>query len=404
MITFAMIGFINLCAQETDSIPEGSYSKGVSITPIPVIAANPTLGIVFGVTSSFSWTMGNPKNTSPSVAVGSLTYTTNNQFISYLRGNAFLSEDSWNLLTDLRFQVTSQPTYGLGTGSRSNTLLVDGSEGDVNINNPYKKTPSRQMMEYNFFRLYQTFLKRYQDTRLFLGLGYHLDMFSSIDDHLLDLESDPNRITHHYAYNTSKGISTKSYALSGISLNALFDSRDNTANPYKGRYAMINWRVNPKFIGSTTTNTILWTEYRGYFNLSEERPRNLIAVWLYGNFVTSGDVPYMNLPALGWDTASRSGRAYTFGRFRGEDLVYLESEYRFPLQKDKDKWGGVVFINAVSASSRTEDVNLFSHINLAGGVGLRYMLNEKARTNLTLDYGWGTNGSQGFFLGLNEAF
>ena len=74
------------------------------------------------------------------------------------------------------------------------------------------------------------------------------------------------------------------------------------------------------------------------------------------------------------------------------------------VKKDKDKWGGVVFVNAVSASSRTEDVNLFSHINLAGGVGLRYMLNEKARTNLTLDYGWGTNGSQGFFLGLNEAF
>ncbi len=66
----------------------------------------------------------------------------------------------------------------------------------------------------------------------------------------------------------------------------------------------------------------------------------MIGFWTYGWFVTSGDVPYMDLPAVGWDQFGRSGRAYTQGRFRGEDMWYGEAEYRFPLQKTKETLGG----------------------------------------------------------------
>jgi hypothetical protein len=112
----------------------------------------------------------------------------------------------------------------------------------------------------------------------------------------------------------------------------------------------------------------------------------------------------MNLPAIGWDMFSRSGRAYTSGRFRGEDLVYTEAEYRFPLQKNKETWGGVLFTNMATASSRTDGTALFQYVNLAFGGGLRYMLNKKNRSNINADYGWGLNGSRGFFLNLNEVF
>jgi len=39
----------------------------------------------------------------------------------------------------------------------------------------------------------------------------------------------------------------------------------------------------------------------------------------------------------------------------------------------------------------------------AGGLGLRVLFNKATRTNLCLDYAWGTYGQKGFFLGLNEA-
>lgn len=137
---------------------------------------------------------------------------------------------------------------------------------------------------------------------------------------------------------------------------------------------------------------------------NKARPRHMIGFWTYGWFVTSGDVPYLDLPAVGWDQFGRSGRAYTQGRFRGEDLWYGETEYRFPLQKENETFGGVVFINATSASSRLNDIDLFQYVDLAYGAGLRIMINKKSRTNLNLDFAWGKYGAQGFYLGLNEVF
>ena len=40
----------------------------------------------------------------------------------------------------------------------------------------------------------------------------------------------------------------------------------------------------------------------------------------------------------------------------------------------------------------------------AGGLGLRVKLNKYSRTNIAIDYGWGRQGSHGFFVNLGEAF
>ena len=127
---------------------------------------------------------------------------------------------------------------------------------------------------------------------IFFGLGYHLDVHYKIQDNLLDLVADPPVITSHYAYQTAQGFSTEKYTLSGISINALFDSRDNAINPYSGRYAFANIRINPTFLGSDKNSTILWLEYRDYIHLNKDRARHLIGFWTYGWFITSGEAPY----------------------------------------------------------------------------------------------------------------
>jgi outer membrane protein assembly factor BamA len=261
-----------------------------------------------------------------------------------------------------------------------------------------------QMMEFNYFRFHETVLKRIQDTRFFVGIGYHLDIHSKIEDNLLNLDTVPAIITSHYGYQTSKGLSTDKYILSGISINALYDSRDNAINPYSGRYAFANIRINPSFLGSDKGSSILWLEYRDYLHLNKERPRHMVGFWTYGWFVTSGDVPFLDLPAVGWDQFGRSGRAYTQGRFRGEDLIYGEIEYRFPLQREKDLLGGVIFINGTTASNRQGGIDLFDYLDYGYGLGLRVMINKKSRANLALDFAWGKYGATGFYLGMNEVF
>jgi outer membrane protein assembly factor BamA len=145
-------------------------------------------------------------------------------------------------------------------------------------------------------------------------------------------------------------------------------------------------------------------DYRHYFNLSERRKRHLIAVWGYGNFLVTGNLPYMNLPSIGWDMFGRSGRAYAQGRFRGESMFYTEAEYRFPLQQNKETFGGTVFVNAGSFSSRDTNEKLFEQFNPGYGLGLRVMINKQNRTTITADYGWGQKGNSGFYLNVNESF
>lgn len=386
---------------EINDTDAGNRNKP-KIVPFPVIATNPTVGWAFGFAPGVNWRMGSEETTRMSSAQAAFIYTTLNQIFSYIRGTAYLKDDSWILQSDVRYQIASQPTYGLGTRKRGENILVEGDPDGLFPDRKYLK--ENQMMKYNFVRAYFSAFKRHEHTQFYYGLGYLLDAFSKIDDKLLDFESDPNRITQHYRYNTLKGISTSGYTLSGASLNILYDSRDNVINPYSGRYAIATWRINQTWLGSTRNSSTLWTEYRDYFNLSKDRPRHLLAWWTYAWFVTSGDVPYMNLPATGWDMFSRSGRGYTVGRFRGEDLVYSELEYRFPLQRESDLLGGVVFVNGATASSRTESISLFDHINVAYGVGLRVMLNKKGRNNISVDYARGLNGSSGLFIQLNETF
>lgn len=390
-------------AQDADpATPE--KSKKFTIIPMPVVAANPTTGLMLGVAPGVSFINGNPETTSISSFLGGFIYTTKNQLLTSVRGTMFLEEDKWVYTTDIRFNINSQPTYGLSTKSKlsDNTITTILNDGDIDnlIDGPTKE----EMMGFNHFRLYQTVMKRYQDSRLFYGIGYHLDHISKIEDNQLNLASDPPQLTYHYQYQTIRKLPLESYAQSGISLNLSFDSRDNIANPYNGRLASISFKANPSFLGSTHSAGQLWLEYRDYIHLNKSRPRNLIAVWTFGCFVTGGKVPYMFLPATGWDMYSRSGRPYTQGRFRGEDLSYTEAEWRFPLQKAKDKIGGVIFINMTSASSRTQNIALFNSAQFGYGAGFRYMLSEKNRVNLGIDYGRGRNGASGIFLNLNEYF
>ena len=63
-----------------------------------------------------------------------------------------------------------------------------------------------------------------------------------------------------------------------------------------------------------------------------------------------GNPPYLDLPSTGWDSYNNTGRGYVQGRYRGKDLMYLESEYRFGITRN-GLFGGVVFANAETVSN-----------------------------------------------------
>ncbi|GJM63208.1 BamA/TamA family outer membrane protein [Persicobacter diffluens] len=378
-------------AQDAEQINANLPEKGkLYLAPIPVLASNPAFGFVYGAAASGGIFFGDPQATRMSSALLTATYSTKNQLMFTFKPIVYTNNDDWNLLGDYRVFFSSQNTYGLGTGAPATP--IDDYLGE-------------QPMDFDLIRLHQTALRKIKPN-LYAGMGYHLDVFSNIDDTMLDEEGQ--RIeTDHDRYSKEKGFETDGYTISGVSANLIYDSRDNVANPYSGRYAFLSYKMNAEFLGSTKGSSTLWMEYRDYFSVSKKNPRNLIALWTYGHFVTSGDVPYMALPSIGWDQMGRSGRAFPQGRFRGENIYYLEAEYRFGIpvvRKNPDLLGGVIFANTTSTSSAMDEVKLFQEMQVAVGAGLRVMINKKARTNLAIDYGRSFNGEGAVYIGLTEYF
>jgi hypothetical protein len=129
----------------------------------------------------------------------------------------------------------------------------------------------------------------------------------------------------------------------------------------------------------------------------------VLAFRVFGSFKISGELPYLNLMSNGFDPINSSGRGYTQGRWRGEDFVYGEVEYRFPISPCSKIVGGVLFANVTTASNRDMNVPLFGYLKPGCGFGLRIMVGKNDRTNLLIDFGLGQL-SHGFYLQAQEVF
>lgn len=366
---------------------------------LPNISSNPTNGIILGVGGTLGWYMGPKENTRVSAAPFTLAVTSKDQLISFVKPNFYTKENKYFLQGDWRYYIYTQPTYGLGTNAPDTTDLPDDfSWGGMGGADDSLTFP----MKYNYMRIHEI-VNRQISGNFYAGLGYHFDYYYDIDDEKLNLETSPQLITPHYYYSEKYDFNKSKYMLSGLSVNLLYDSRDNQANPYKGLYANINYRFNLEALGSDRDASSLWVEFRSYHGLSKKTPRNLIGFWMYGDFTLSGRQPYMTLPNMGGDQRARAGRGYVNGRFRGEKLVYGEVEWRFPISQCSKILGGVIFANAVTADNPNRGVALFEYVQPAVGFGIRVMVNKYFRTNINLDFAIG-NQSKGFYFSGQETF
>ena len=276
----------------------------------------------------------------------------------------------------------------------------------------HRGVPGEQPMRFEYVRVHETAFRRVAGNA-YAGVGYHLDLHWNVVDESLAPSASPPVITSHYAYSRAEGFDPTHYSLSGISLNALHETRDHTLDPHHGTYLLVSWRFNPTWLGSSQASSVLYSEARTYVSLSEHRPRHVLAFWTYVHGVTNGAVPYLDLPALGYDVRDRSGRGYPQGRFRGTALVYGEVEYRFPITR-RGLLGGVAFVNATTAARpsvnepslgvQEKGIALFDTVEPAVGLGLRIMADRQARMNLVIDYAIGRGGSNGLYFSVGEAF
>ena len=290
-----------------------------------------------------------------------------------IHSSIWLKDNLYNVQGDIRFLVYPQYTWGLGGGqNEQNRILVD----------------------YDYVRLYQTLLKRISPS-FYAGIGYNLDYY-------INVHSDKGTPTIQqftgYPYGDSEN--TNSFS-SGLNLDFLYDTRQNSLNPIPGVFGNFIYRHNTRILGSDNNSQSIYIDLRKYLSLHGNAPgKNQLAFWFYYWTTISSGTPFLNLPAIGMDPYQRSGRGIEQNRYRGNELLYFETEYRRDITRN-GLLGFVLFANFDSATQN--NTRQFSYVNPAGGGGFRVKFNKKSNTNVGLDYGI-SKGYSSLIFSLGEAF
>lgn len=354
---------------------------------LPTLGYQPANGFTGGFISQYSFR--EKQEDRISLLSGGASYSTKKQILTYAKNNMYLKDDTYFLSGDLRYYVFSQSNFGLGSD-----IVPYGNAFDT-----FRYEDIEEPMKYNYFKFHQT--ANYNILpNIYAGLGIHVDSYDQIKDQLLNVEA--NQLTEHYTYSQAYGYNDEHYTVAGGSANLIYDGRDNLINTNSGLFVNLSYRFNPKINTSQQQSTTVTLDSRYFIPLSAKNKQHVLGFWIYGQFLTSGKLPYLNLPAIGWDQNSRTGKGYIQGLFRGANLVSLETEYRFPITKNQ-LISGTVFANAISASDVAGSLNLFESIQPAVGLGLRVLLDKNTLTNFVMNFGLGRD-SKTFYFNDGEGF
>ena len=322
--------------------------KGDSVGLEPVISIIPALGYALQSRLAVLLSGNGAFRTAPesriSTIIASAAYTENKQFTLPIQSSIWNKSNTYNFVGEIRFYRYPQSTFGLGSGS--------------NINN-------EDPMKYDYIRFSEIAL-RHISGDFYAGAGYIIDYHTDISHAGTENGAVSDYATYGPAAHTTS---------SGITLDGQIDTRDFSINPTSGFYASYQFRENLRSLGSTSTWNSLILDIRKYYRFPASS-NNVIAFWSYDWIIIDGKPPYLDLPSTLWDEDTNAGRGYIQGRFRGAQMVYFETEYRYRITAN-GLLGGVVFVNMESFSA-AQGTRLQA-IQPAFGPGLRIKLNTRCQ-------------------------
>lgn len=334
----------------------------------PELAYAIQTGLAVGINANLAFTSKNPEQ-NISIITTTPQYTQYKQVIIPVVTNIWTKGNHYNIISDWRYYDYSADNFGLGG---------------------FSPADAQDRLNYSYLRLHQAVLRQVAPN-LSVGIGYALDYHW----HITDLNKTPqlNDDFEHYSPVT-RSIS------SGPTLSVQYTTRRNPNNPQSGFFGSLVYRPNLRWLGSDQNWQSLIADVRKYVPWPGST-RNILAFWGMAWLSLGQQAPYLDLPSTGWDTYSNLGRGYVQGRFRGQNLIYLETEYRLSLLHN-GLLGGVIFANMQAYSNWP--VNTFDRLLPGGGLGLRFKVNKHSNLNFAFDYGFGIGGSNGVFLNLGEVF
>lgn len=337
------------------SVSTPFLSSGHTFVPVPVVYFTPETNWAFGARVSYTFHLDSLRRRPSTLQVGGV-YTLRKQFLSNFKFSLYHPEKRWELEGDAGFYKYVYKYWGIGnqnTGTRKETYDVSYPSLEI--------TP-------------RYILSRYWR----IGIPADFNRYSRLE---VEKGGELARLR-------STGIDGG--FVNGVGLEFQYDSRDHTIFPVKGWYVSVKSVLYNSIWGSDYSFTASELDVRNYQNIAGG------IIWA-SQFLTSfrsgPDIPFYHLSLLG---GSQMMRGYFEGRYRNQNLWALQSEMRIPV------WKRFFVVSFASAGDVFDFEDYKRAVKLAGGMGLRYIVDHENRVNVRVDVAYGQNFQ--FYLSILEAF
>ncbi|MFY8181947.1 MAG: BamA/TamA family outer membrane protein [Flavobacterium sp.] len=292
-------------------------------------------------------------------------FTLENQYGLWFDHAIYTDKDRWFLLGKLRFQ--SFPLYFHGIG-----------------NNSTEKYTAR--VEANQVLIKERVLKKLKKN-LFLGLEIDYQKLSSVDFIL----AEPTNINFQYPLGQQGSTNL------GLGIGLVQDNRHNVLNVRDGFFSELAFLHSNTAWGSTYNFTSIFSDTRIYKPIGK---KNVLAAQLLGQF-NFGDVPFNQLSLLGGESMMRG---YYFGRYRDNNQLAAQVEYRFlPIPFSfTNRIGAVAFASTGTVFKEANEITV-PNLKFSAGAGLRFLLFPKKDIWTRIDYAFTKEGG-GFYILIGESF
>ena len=353
---------LHLLAEETDAegekVPLELKQKAVNVI-YPIAFYSPETRIGAGVHFSHIFRAGKiSPSLRPSRIMPMLIYTQNSQIKAEIRTDLYLKNDSHHIRSWANYKNYPNAFFGIGN--------------DTEIEN--KEIYTNRSWEF-FFRL-----EKQVSSGLFIGGEYHFQNWTVTEN------EEGGMIASGEIPGSEGG------TVSGLGIVISKDTRNHLFYPLRGDFFSLSFRFYNRVSGSTFNFSILKLDLRKYFPIYA---RHVLAFQAVVE-TRIGTAPFHMLAELG---GADLMRGYFKGRYRDNNLLALQAEYRFPIF-----WRiGMAVFGGIGQVAEQWDNFRLGDTRFSVGFGFRYLFNKKEYINARADVGFGDEKTR-IYMDAPEAF
>lgn len=350
--------FVQDEAEQAEAVKELKSGRNFVAAPIPIV--NPTLGEGLGAVAMYLYKMDEGSQSSFTSA-GAL-YTSSKSWAAGVAQVFYFKDDAWKFKAGLAYFDLNLEFFGIGNGA-----------GDQGVSVPVNQAgwaggvKGLRRIKGHWYAGLQYF---------YLKIDSTFDLAGSPPGDLIELPPD----------------SELDSAVAGLGVVGEYDSRDNQFNAYKGNHFEFSWSAADQVFGSDFSFQSIKSSYNIYRKIGK---RKIIAARIMG-CAAPGDAPYYALCNFGQGVDLRG---YIAGRYRDKMMFATQAEYRW---RFSGRWGMVAFAGVGEVAESLSDFNT-DNLLPSVGAGIRFMLSEEHRLNLSVDWARGKDDDAWYFY-VTESF